>query len=327
MNLAALRPLALAASVALAAASAATQAAAQAAYPSQRTIVYVGFAAGGFADTVARVVSTRLGERLKQSFIVQNLEGGGGIRAARQTTIAPPDGYTMLVTTTASAINETLVPERGYKADQLLAVAIPVSAPESLSTYNGSGLKTLADVVAAAKAGKIYMGTPGIGSGSHLAAEYFFKNLVKTDVKHIPFGGGNPAMLGLMAKDVNLLASTATGATLRNMASGEVTGIAVAGSRRSALMPNVPTYAEGGYPGFEAASWVGFFVPAGTPTAIVDKLNAEINEIMQEEGTKKQIVDALGLEITLRNRADSNTYFRSEIGNWGKMVEAVGITQ
>jgi tripartite-type tricarboxylate transporter receptor subunit TctC len=320
------RQLAWAVALAAAVPGPATEAVAQAAYPSQRTIVYVGFAAGGFADTIARLVTSRLGERLNQSFIVQNLEGGGGIRATRQTTVAPPDGYTMLVTTTASAINETLVPGRGYKADQLVPVAIPVSAPESLSTSPKSGLKSLAEVVQAARNGKIFLGTPGIGSGSHLAAEYFFKNLAKANVKHIPFGGGNPAMLGLLAGDVNLLASTSTGATLRNMETGEITGIAVAGDSRLALVPNTPTFAESGYPGFEASSWVGFFVPAGTPTPILDKLNAEVTAIMQEDEIKKRIA-ALGLEITLRNRADTNTYFRSEIDNWGKMVQVVGITQ
>lgn len=318
--------LALAACMAAPLAASATQTLAQAAYPSQRTIVYVGFAAGGFADTVARLFATRLGERLNQSFIVQNLEGGGSIRATRQTAVAPPDGYTMLVTTTASAINETLVPGRGYNADQLVAVAIPVSAPESLSTNNNSGLKSLSDVVKAAKQGKIFLGSPGIGSGSHLAAEYFFKHLAQVDVKHIPFGGGNPAMLGLLAGDVNLLASTATGATLRNMERGEVTGIAVAGHARLSLAPKVPTFAESGYPGFEAASWVGFFVPAGTPAAVLDKLNTEINAIVKEPEIKKHI-DALGLEITLRDRPATHAFFRSEVENWGQMVKVVGITQ
>jgi len=185
---------------------------AQAAYPNQRVTMFIGFAAGGYADSVARIVGARLGERLGQSFVAQNLEGGGGIRAARQVTVAPPDGYTLLVTTTSLAINETYVPTRGYTADQLTAVAIPVSAPESMAANNNASIKSVADLVAMAKAGKVYLGTPGIGSGSHIAAEYFFKNLVKAEVRHIPFAGGSPAMLGLISGDINVLAATATGA-------------------------------------------------------------------------------------------------------------------
>ena len=299
---------------------------AQATYPNQRVNMLIGFAAGGFADTIARLVGARLAERLNQSFIAQNLEGGGGIRATRQTTVSPADGYTILVTTTSIAINESLVPGRGYKADQVEAVAIPVSAPESLSANKDSGIKNVADLVAFAKAGKVYLGTPGIGSGSHIAAEYFFKTLVKAEVKHIPFSGGNPAMLGLVSGDVNVLASTNTGAPLRNMVIGDTIGIAVAGHDRMSQAPKVPTFAESGYPGYEASSWVGFFVPTGTPATVIEKLNQEINAVMQEEDTRKRI-DTLGLEIVLRDRAETAAFFKSEIGNWSKMVEAVGITQ
>ena len=133
-------------------------------------------------------------------------------------------------------------------------------------------------------------------------------------------------MFGLMAGDVNVVASTGTGSTLRHMTIGEVTGIAIAARQRSSLLPNVPTFAESGYPGFEAASWVGFFAPTGTPPAILEKLNQEINAVLQEDETKKRI-DALGLEILLRNRTASSAYFTEEIANWSRMVSAAGIVQ
>jgi tripartite-type tricarboxylate transporter receptor subunit TctC len=299
---------------------------AQVDYPKQRVSILIGFSAGGFADTVARIVGARLGERLGQSFVTQNLEGGGGIRAARQATVARPDGYTILVTTTSLAINETLVPNRGYNADQFEAVAIPVSAPESISANNNASIISIADLVKAAKAGKVHLGTPGLGSGSHIASQYFFKNLAKADVNHIPFAGGNPAMLGLMAGDINVLASTATSSTLRHMTAGDVTPIAVAGRKRSSIIPNVPTFSESGYAGFEASSWVGFFVPAGTPTAIVEKLNQEINAVMQEDETQKRIA-LLGLETFIRSRPDTAAFFTEEIANWSRMVVAAGIVQ
>ena len=240
-------------------------------YPNQRISFFVGFAAGGFADTIGRIVAARLGERIGQAVVVQNLEGGGGIRAARRVLSAPADGYTILVTTTSLAINESLVPDRGYTASQLEAVALPISAPESLSSSTKSTIKNIADLVNEAKAGKVYMGSAGIGSGSHIAAEYFFKVLVKAPVKHIPFPGGNPAMMGLLSGDVNVLAATATGNISRAVNSGDTIGLAIAASERSPILPKVPTFTEAGYPGMSASSWVGFFAPAGTPEAVLAK--------------------------------------------------------
>ncbi len=299
---------------------------AQQTYPSQRVNMYVGFAAGGFADTVARVVGARLGERLGQTFTAQNLEGGGGIRATRQTAAAAPDGYTLLVTTTALAINESLVAGRGYTADALEPIAIAVSAPESFSANVTGSIKSVADLVARAQAGQVYLGTPGIGSGSHISAEYFFKFYARASVRHIPFSGGGPAVLGLMTGDVNLLATTATGGTIRNMINGEINPLAIAARERSTILPKVPTFAELGFEGHEASSWAGFFAPAGTPPAVIEKLNAEINAILGEPETRQRI-DAMGLQTVLRDRAATRAYFRSEIANWSRMVSAVGIAQ
>jgi tripartite-type tricarboxylate transporter receptor subunit TctC len=293
-------------------------------YPNQRITFIVGFAAGGFADTIGRWTAARLGERLGQTVVVQNLEGGGGIRAARRVITTPPDGYTILVTTTSLAINESLVPDRGYTATQLDAVSLPISAPESLSVSAKGPMKSLADLVTEAKAGKVFMGSAGIGSGSHVAAEYFFKVLLKMPVKHIPFPGGNPAMMGLLSGDVNVLAATATGNISRAVNNGDTIGLAVAAAARSPNLPSVPTFAEAGYPGMSAASWVGFFAPAGTPEAVLTKLNSEINALLQEDEIAKRIA-ASGLQTTVRSRADSAKMLSSEVTNWSKMVQAVGV--
>jgi tripartite-type tricarboxylate transporter receptor subunit TctC len=251
------------------------------------------------------------------------MEGGGGIRAARRVATSPPDGYTLLVTTTSLAINETLVPNRGYTAAALDAIALPVSAPESLSASVKSPVKNLADLVKAAKAGTVFMGSAGIGSGSHIAGEYFFKVVAKTPVKHIPFQGGNPAMMGLLTGDVTVLAATAT-ALVRNVNNGDVTGLGIAAAERSPLLPSVPTFTEAGFPGMSAASWTGFFAPAGTPEAVLAKLNGEINAILKEPEIAKRI-EAAGLQTTLRNRAETAKMFHSEIENWSAMVQAVGV--
>src|SRR5262245_40624188 len=165
----------LAAGLAIMAATPTTGVAQTADYPRQRVNFIVGFAAGGFADTIARWVAARLGERTGQTVVVQNLAGGGGIRSARAVAMAPPDGYNILVTTTSLAINESLVPNRGYTAAAFDVVALPISAPESLSVSSKSPIKTLAALVTEAKTGKVFMGSAGIGTGSHIAGEYFFK--------------------------------------------------------------------------------------------------------------------------------------------------------
>jgi tripartite-type tricarboxylate transporter receptor subunit TctC len=295
-------------------------------YPNKRVNFIVGFAAGGFADSTARWVAARMGERTGQAVVVQNMEGGGGIRAARAVAMAPPDGYTILVTTTSLAINESLVPDRGYTAAALEAISLPVSAPEALSVSAKSLVKTIAEVVKEAKAGKVFMGSAGIGTGSHIASEYFFKVLAKAPVKHIPFRGGNPAMMGLLQGDITVLASTATGNLTRNVQNGEVIGIGIAATERWPSLPNVPTFTEAGYAGPPAASWTGFFVPAGTAEAVLAKLNSEINAIVQEAEIAKRI-EAAGLQTTIRDRAATSKLFQTDIVNWSTMVKAVDLAK
>ena len=299
---------------------------AQEAWPTKRVSLLIGYAPGGFADSVARIIGLKLSERLGQQVINQNMEGAGGNIAARHVAAATPDGYTILVTTTSLAINDTLYKTKGFSAQGLAPIAMPVSAPESFASNPKSSIKSLADLLAQAKAGEtVYLGTPGIGSGSHLAAEYFFKTLAKVNVKHIPFPGGAPAKLGLLGGDVTVLSSTATAATIPAMVSKEIIGLAMASAERNPAVPDVPTFVELGYPDFLASSWTGFFAPEGTPDAVLVKLNAEINAALRDPEVKSKI-DAMGLIITQRSQPDSRAFFRAEIQNWGKMVEAAGVS-
>jgi tripartite-type tricarboxylate transporter receptor subunit TctC len=282
----------------------------------------VGFAAGGFADSVGRLVARKLSDRLKQPVIVQNLDGAGGNIAARHVSMAPADGYTLLATTTSLAINETIAKDKGFTADVLVPVAIPVEAPELLVGNPKLGIRSLADAFDQAKTGKLYFGSSGLGSGSHIAVEYFFKVLAKVEAKHIPFKGGAPAMHALLTGDVNLLASTATAKP--SIRSGELAGLAVASDARDPSIPDVPTYAELGYRGFKASSWVGVFAPAGTPHAVVERLNAEINAAMSEPDVQRQL-DQMGLLATTRGAGDTAALFRSDVSRWREMVQAIGL--
>ena len=295
-------------------------------WPAKRVSFVVAFSAGGYADTISRVIAKELGDRLKQPVIVQNVGGAGGNTAARQISISSPDGYTFLVTTTGIAINETLYKTKPFDSSQLVPVAIPISAPEALTSNPSSGFKNLADMVAAAKEGRAYLGTPGVGTASHIAAEFFFKNLAKVPVKHIPFAGGSQSMQALRVGDINVRAATVTTLTIPSIVSGEIVGLAIATEQRYPALPNVPTFAEMGYQGFLATNWVGIFARAGTPEAILNRMNIEINAVMREPEVRKRM-DALSLTIASRDLAETNSYFKAEIGRWATMVEASGLSR
>ena len=302
-----------------------TPAMAQEAWPAKRITFLVGFSAGGFADTVARMVAAKLGQRLKQNIIVQNMDGAGGNTAARQITVSTPDGYTYLVTTTGVAINDSLYKVKPFDTAQLAPVAIPVSAPEAMTSNPKTGIRTFADLLAAARDGKVYMGTPGIGSGSHISAEYFFKKLAKVEVKHIPFAGGTQSMQALMVGDINLRAATVTTITVPAINSGELVGLAVASEQRDPALPNVPTFAEVGFPGFLATNWVGFFARTGTPDPILARMNAEINAVMNDAEVRGRM-DALSLQVTTRDLPGTVGFFKADIDRWAVMVAATGLS-
>jgi tripartite-type tricarboxylate transporter receptor subunit TctC len=291
------------------------------AWPSRRVTFLVGYAAGGFADNVARVLSRRMSEQWKQTVVVQNMAGAGGNIAARSVMTAPPDGYMLLATTTSLAINDTLYRDKGFKTDGLVAAAIPVEAPELLVTNPKTGIKTFVDLKS--HSGPLYLGSSGIGSGSHISAEYALRVLSKLDVKHIPFAGGNPAMLALMTGDITIMASTAT--AIPSVQSGETIGLAVGSKTRSPVLPDVPTYTEIGLTGFTASSWTGLFAPKGTPEPALNAIHAGVNEALKDPETLRQL-KILGVLPVQRGRKESEQFFRDEIGNWEKMVIAVGLS-
>ena len=292
-------------------------------WPARRVAFIVGYASGGFADNVARVLSRRMAEQWKQTVVVQNMAGAGGNIAARSVSTAAPDGYTLLATTTSLAINDTLYRDKGFRTDGLTTVAIPVEAPELLVTNAKSGIRTFADLVSKARSGPIYLGSSGIGSGSHISAEYALRILAKVAVKHIPFAGGNPAMLALMTGDITVMASTAT--AIPSIQSGESLGIAIGSQTRSTVLPNVPTYTENGLTGFTASSWTGLFAPKGTPVAVLEAINAGVNEALHDQETLRQL-KALGVLPVPKTRAESERFFFEEIRNWEKMVLAIGLS-
>lgn len=313
--------------VAIALSAVATVAAAAAnaqTYPTRDITFVVAFAPGGVADTLARLVGKGLGEKLGRTVIVENRGGAGGNIAAASVARAAPDGYTLLLTTTAVAINETLRPNKGFAASDLKTVAIVASSPEAFVAAANSPAANLAEFLKKAKGQSITFASAGVGSGSHIAAEYFFKEIAKVNAVHVPFQGGAPAIAATIGNQVDVMATTLGGGAASQIASGKLKGLGVASANRVAVTPNVPTYAEAGHP-FEASSWVGIFVPAGTSAEITTKLNAAIEEVMRDT-TLRQKLAATGFDPIEGSQQQADTYFKAEVAKWGKMVKTLGLS-
>ena len=291
-------------------------------YPARPITVIVGFAAGGFADSLARLVGGKLTERLGQNVVIENRGGASGNIAAAVVAKAPPDGYTVLVTTTGLSFYEVLTRNRTFSVDELRAVAIPAWSPETLSVPPNSPLRTLADLVRVGKGKPISFASPGAGTASHLSASFFFKELAKIEVVHVPFQGGAPAVNAAIGGHVDALVGSLPGYA-GQLRSGAIRGLAIASDRRIPEFADIPTYGESGYVGFKAATWAGFFVPARTSDAVVTRLNTAINDALPELAGP---LSAQHMQIERRNAAETTAYFSSEIESWRRMIGTIGFT-
>jgi len=294
-------------------------------YPSQRITFVVAFAPGGVADTLARIIAKGVEQRLGQSVVVENRPGAGGNVAAGVVSRATADGYTFLVTTTALAINLTLQQRNQFTVDDLKAVAIAASSPEALVVNPSNPSQNLADFVKAAKGKTINFASAGVGSGSHVEAEYFFKKIANITVVHVPYQGGAPAINALLANQIDVLATTLGGAAAAQIKAGKLRGLGIAADKRAAVVPDVPTYAEQGFPLFQAASWVGIFAPGKTDPAIVAKVNAAVDEVIKDPATQEKL-KAFGFDPVTGPPAQADAYFRSEVTKWGEMVKALELS-
>jgi len=294
--------------------------------PQNKITMIVAFAPGGFADAMARLVAQGLSDRLHQTVIVENHAGGGGNIAAGLVARAEPDGATLLATTTALAINETLFPNKQFSASDLKTVAMIASSPEALATSANGPAGSLPDFIKAMNGKVINFGSAGVGTGSHIQAEYFFKFLAKVPAQHIPFQGGAPAVNAAIAGQIDLLAATLGGSVATQMqAGGKLKGLAIAADKRAAVVPHVPTYAEQGFPAFAASSWVGIFAPAKIDPQILATLNSAINDIVKSQDVQAKLV-AVGYDPMTGSQAEVDAFFRDEVGRWGKMVKALNLS-
>lgn len=300
-------------------------AAAQSAYPVKPVRVIVAFAAGGFADRTARMVGQKLGERLGQPFVMDNRGGAGGNIAARNVAEAPPDGYTLLVHTAAVSINVSLYKDAGFDLEKdLVPVAMTGSAPGLFTVSASHPANNLRELIQSAKAqGKpLAYATAGVGTSSHLAAEYLFITLAGVPANHIPFKGGSPATTAVLGGQVELL-SASLGGALPFIKQGKLKALAVSSLTRIEELPTVPTVSESGFPGFEERSWVAFFAPAKTSALIVDRLNGEINRILAIPEVKATLISQ-GTEVNVLSQQAFAEKVSSEIAMWRKIVNVTG---
>ena len=294
-------------------------------YPTGKITIIVAFAPGGFADTTARFVAEGLRERLRQTVVVENRAGAGGNIAASLVAQAAPDGYTLLATTTALAINETLAANKQFSANDLKTVAIVTANPEALATSPGNPADSLPAFIKAMNGKVINFGSAGVGTGSHIEAEYFFKILAKVPAQHIPFQGGAPAVTAVMGNQVDLLAATLSGEVAGQIRAGKLKGLGIAADKRAAAVPHVPTYAEQGFPNFTAASWVGFFAPAKTDPRVLETLNLAINQVLTSPDIQARLA-SLGFDPIAGSQVEADKMFNDEIRKWGDMVKALNLS-
>ena len=314
----------LAALAALAVLSPSVQA--QGDFPSRPVTILVGFAAGGATDTAARIVAKKLSENLGVSVVVENKPGAGGNIVHHQMATANPDGYTILLGSVGPlSVAPHLVAKLPYDPLKDLApLTMAVNFPNVLVVHAGVPAKSLAEYIALAKSkpGGLDYASTGVGSASHLAGE-LFNQRAGVDIVHIPYKGGGPAMTDLLGGRVSTYYSTHSTAG-PHIETGKLRPLAVTGAKRSSFLPNVPTIAESGFPGFEASNWYAFVTSAKVPAPILERWNKELVKALTAPDVKEQLAKHF-LEPAPGTREELAAYIKQEYDNWGRVVKKANI--
>ena len=293
-------------------------------YPSRQIELVVPFVAGGTTDTVARLIAQRLSDRWSQPAIVNNRPGGGSTIGTNLVARAMPDGHTLLVTTIAFAIKASLQKQPYDAITDFAAITEIASIPLMLVVHTSLPVKNVKEFIAYSKAqpSGLDYATSGPGTSTHVAAE-MFKSMTGANLVHLPFKGNAEVLNALLGGHVKahfgLIAST-----LQHVRSGALRVLAVTTTKRLAALPDVPTIAELGYPGYEISSWQGIFAPAGTPKEIVGKLNAEVVQMLALPEVRQRI-SREGADPIGSAPAEFTERFRDEVAKWGKVVKDSGL--
>lgn len=293
------------------------------AYPTKPIRMLVGFAPGGGTDTTARALTPKLAERLGQQIIVDNRPGAAGNIATDITTKAPADGYTILMGTIAAlSINPTLYGNLPFDPLRDLApVTRAVDSTNILVVHPTVDAKSVKDLIAVSKTRALNGGSSGVGGAGHLALE-LFNVMAGTKISHVPYRGGGPAMTDLLGGQIQLIFATAASA-IPHVKTGRIRALAVTTAKRSTVVPEIPTVAETGLPGFEANNWYGVVVPAKTPRAIVDRLNKEFVAVLNMPDVR-EVLHRQGLDAAPSTPEAFGAYIKSETAKWAKVIKQSG---
>ncbi len=293
-------------------------------YPSHPVRILVGFAAGSTTDILGRLIGQWLSQRLGQQFVVENRPGAGGNVAAEEMIKSTPDGYTLYMVPPAVAANGALYPHLNFDfIRDATAVAGVVRVPNVAEVNPSLPVKTIPELIAYAKAnpGKLSFELAGIGTASHLAGQSF-NAMTGANMQHVPYRGDGPAMIDLIAGQVQVGFATMT-ASIGHIRSGQLRALAVTTLKRSDALPGVPTVAET-VPGFEASSWFGIAAPKGTPADIIATVNRETNAGLADPTIKARLDDMGGMALT-GSPADFGKLIGDETEKWGKVIRDAGI--
>jgi tripartite-type tricarboxylate transporter receptor subunit TctC len=283
--------------------------------------IYVAFAPGAFTDVIARIVGQELAKSTGGNFVVENKPGAGGNIATQFVKRAPADGYSILVHSVAYAVNPSLYPNAGYDAiKDFVPLALGPRTPNIITVNPKVAAKDLKELVELAKKEPLSYASSGIGTTTHLSMERL-KTAAKVDITHVPY---QPAQaVGAAVAGHTQISSTSMPPAVQQIKAGNVRAIAVTSAKRSTLLPDVPSVTEFGYKDFDDYTWVGFFVPVGTPHAVVEQMNAAINRAMEAPEAKEKFV-LQGMESTRNTSAQFGAFLQAEVKKWAAVVVSSG---
>ena len=293
-------------------------------YPSKPVRIIVPFGAGGPADVFARIVAQHLTEDLKQSFVIENRPGAGAIIGTDAVAKSAPDGYTLLLMSNTHTTNESLIANKPFQLMRDFVPISPINYSDLLMVaYPGTGVKNLKDFIALAKSkpGELNYASSGPGTPYHMAGE-LFKAMTGTNIVHVPHKSSGDMRTSVIGGHVQMMFDAIT-VMAEGVRSGQLVALGTTGKERSSVMPDVPTVAEAGVPGYEATIWLGIMAPKGTPTEIVNKLNGEIIKIMNRPDVKESWAKQGAVPMPM-SPADFDKYLRADIEKWAHVVEISG---
>ena len=294
-------------------------------YPQRPVKIVVPFATGGPADNYARFMAQRLQDALGQSFVVDNKPGAGSVIGTDVAAKAPADGYTLLLMSNASTVNETLIPNKPYSLLRDFVGVAPINYSDLvLVAYPGTGMQNAADLIKRAQAqpGKLNYASSGPGTPYHMAGE-LFKSMAKIDLVHIPYKGSSGARTDVLGGQVDLMFDAVTTMT-EQVKAGKVRAIATTGRQRSEVLPDVPTLSEAGVTGYEATIWVGLMAPKGTPKEVVDRLNQAVSKIASQSDIR-QLWAKQGAVPMVMNPAVFDKYIQDDVAKWAQVIRSANI--